>query len=389
MAFSKKTVRDIDLSGKRVLVRVDYNVPVDAHGKVQDDLRIRSGLPTLQYLIERDCRLVLMSHLGRPEGKPDPALSLRDAAGVLSKLLKQPVDFVDDCLKQPPADSRLALLENLRFYPEEEANDRAFAKKLAGNGEVYVDDAFGAVHRANASLAAITEFLPAVAGLLLEHEVDTITDAVEHPKQPLIIVLGGAKIADKIELIDNFLPRAGAFLIGGAMANTFLAAAGRAIGKSKYDADGVSEAKRIVEHARRRGVKILLPEADVVVGQSSQDAAGAVKPLEALSDSDMILDIGPESLAVFRAETDKAGTVIWNGTLGMTEFAPFAKGSRHFAESLARSKAEVIIGGGDTAGFIDQIGMLDKFTHVSTGGGASLELMAGKTLPGVAALLDK
>ncbi len=390
MAFNKQTIKDIDIAGKRVLVRVDYNVPLGNNGEILDNLRIKASLPTLNYLLDKGCRLVLMSHLGRPEGKKDLKFSLRNVVTALSKELKKSVEFVDDCLKPTDPNAEISLLENVRFYPEEEANDSDFAAKLAKNGDVYVDDAFGVVHHPGASLVAITKILPSVAGLLLESEITAITTAIDDPDHPFVAVLGGAKISDKIELIDNLMSKVDRLLVGGAMANTFLAAKGLAIGKSKFEPDDIDVAQRIMESAGDKKVEIFLPDIDTVVGSTLTPEEprrivymGAVKPTE------LILDIGPESLAKFENAIKDAKTIIWNGTLGMTELPQFAVGSQQFALELAARKATIIIGGGDTSGFIHHIGMADKFTLVSTGGGVALELMAGKKLEAVEALPDK
>lgn len=393
MAFTKQTIEDASVAGKTVLLRADYNVPLD-DGEITDDLRIKSNLPTLKYLLEHGAAVVICSHLGRPEGKVDPSFSLKPVAAHLQKLMNMPVQFVDDCIgaeaQKPRRPGEIVLLENLRFYPEEELNDTAFAQKLASGKDLYVDDAFGVVHHPAASLVAVTQYLPSVAGYLLQKEVTIITEAMERPAHPFVAVMGGAKISDKIELIEAFLNKVDILLIGGAMANTFFAATDMPIGKSKYDPDDIEEARRLVKLAADKGVKLLLPTKDAVVAPDpDKPEAKQTIDLVGISEDDMILDIGPQSLKEFNQALAGAKTIIWNGTIGVTEVEAFANGSRDLANAIASSGATTIVGGGDTAGFIDEIGMLEDFTHVSTGGGASLELMAGKKLPGVEALLDK
>ena len=403
--FHKLTVRDIPLDGKTVLVRADYNVPLEKDGSIADDFRVRSSLPTLQYLLDRGCKVVVMSHLGRPEGR-DASCSLKVVASRLSQLLGQPVTFVDDCkgekvrmaVKQTPK-KRIILLENLRYYKEEEENDREFAKAIAKSSiaDYFVQDGFGVVHRAHASTSAITHCLPSVGGLLLEREVSTILGAMKHPKHPLVAVLGGAKVSDKLPLIGALEPIADTFVIGGAMANTFLAAAGVDMGASKYETDQTDHIKTIYKKAADKVGSdklhryIMLPT-DVAVAKAP-DAAAKRKcvNIRGLAPDDMALDIGDDTTEKYVQAIEKAKTVIWNGTMGFAELPEFAHGSARVAMALATHPNIVsIIGGGDTADFAlhwdsKQGG---SFTHVSTGGGASLELMAGEKLPGVEALLD-
>ena len=403
--FFKQTIRDVPLEGKTVLLRADYNVPLEEDGSIADDFRIRSSLPTIEYLLEARCKVVIISHLGRPEGKREQKFSLAPVAERLSQLVDAPVRFVDDCIgdkarmavKKAPAVS-VVLLENLRFYAEEEANNQAFAKQLAksSNARYFVEDGFGVVHRAHASTAAITMELPSVAGLLLEKEYRTITGAMRQPDRPLVAVLGGAKVSDKIELVEALEPIADKLLIGGAMANTFLAARGTAIGTSKHEADQDAEVAKIYDVARKKagetGVDdfIELPT-DVVVASSPDDEQVRTVPIGAIAENDMALDIGPQTIDSYTSIIANAATVIWNGTLGYAEKDQFAHGSARVALELAtHPDITSIIGGGDTADFVlhwdSRSG--DSFTHVSTGGGASLELMAGKKLPGVESLLD-
>ena len=403
--FSKMTVRDVPLDHQTVLVRADYNLPLDSKGVIEDDFRIRASIPTLQYLLDRHCKVVIISHLGRPDGKKDPKYTLEPAAQRLAELIRLPVRFVADCIgdrarmavKQSPRNG-LTVLENLRFYPGEEANDRDFAKKIvdASGARYFVQDGFGIVHRAHASTSAITEFLPSVAGLLLEREVTTITNAMEKPTRPLIAVLGGAKVNDKIGVIDAFIERADEVLIGGAMANTFLAANGLVMGESKVESEDFSIVERLYKDVKAKVGKadvdtfLKLPT-DVAVASTLDATERKVVDVAAVASGDMALDIGDKTIETYSDAVKRAGTVIWNGTLGLAENPIFAHGSARLALALATQKTTTsIIGGGDTADFAlkwDARGG-GSFTHVSTGGGASLELMAGEPLPGVDALLD-
>lgn len=389
--MNKQTVRDIDLAGKKVLLRVDYNVPLDG-GRVRDDFRVKASLPTLEYLLEQKCSIVLVSHLGRPEGKADPRFSLKPVAEILSSLLGKPVEFVPDTVgdqAKSAANSLLPggviLLENLRFDPREEAGDPEFAAALATLADIYVDDAFAAIHRSHASITGVAKLLPAVSGLLVEKEVTGITEALENPRRPLVGMIGGAKVSDKIEVIDNLLERVDTLIIGGAMANTFIAAQGHDVGKSVYEPDQAETAKRIMQSD-----KIVLP-IEMIAAASIDPPTGVheIHSIDQLKSDELITDVGKHSVNLFCQKIMSAGTVIWNGPFGLTEFKEFATGSLELAKCLAQSKAVSIIGGGDTAEFIDAAGLHDKFDLVSTGGGAALELMAGKTLPGIEALLDK
>jgi phosphoglycerate kinase len=389
--MNKLTVRDIDVKGKRVVVRVDYNVPVQ-NGRVGDPLRIQASFDTLNYLLEQECSLVLLSHLGEPKGAPDPKFSLEPVSKKASELLGRSIKFAPDCIGpevvkvaanlQP---GELMLCENVRFHQEELDNDDEFGQQLANLGEVYVNDAFAAVHRRQASLVAITQYLPSAAGLLVEKEVDTITQALEDPKRPLVAIVGGAKVSSKIEVLNNLLTKVNTILIGGAMANTFYAAQGLPVGKSLYEPDFEATAKEIVKAAQDKGVKLVLPQ--TVVVSKSLERPDRVRTLDVadVEDDDLIVDATPE----FADQLGRPGTVIWNGPVGVTEIAEFAKGSRQLAQAVINSGAQTIIGGGDTAAFVDQSGLADRFDWVSTGGGASLELMAGKELPGLAALPNK
>jgi phosphoglycerate kinase len=389
----KKTIRDIDVAGRRVFVRVDFNVPLD-QGRVTDDHRIAAALPTIACLLDHGAAVILASHLGRPKG-PDPALRMDPVAARLSELLGRPVRKLDDCVgpavssavrAMRPGD--VVLLENLRFHPEEEANDPAFARALAGLADVYVNDAFGTAHRAHASTAGIAAFLPAVAGLLMERELSYLGKVLEQPAQPLVVILGGKKVEDKIGVIRNLLRLCQTMLVGGGMCYTFLRATGARIGGSLCEEDRLDLARELMDEARRRDAGFLLP-VDVVAAQRIQaDAPTRVVDARAIPDGWVGVDIGPRTIATFDPPIVGAGTILWNGPMGVFEIPPFAGGTRAIARAVAQSCAESIVGGGDTAAAVEQFGYADKITHVSTGGGASLEFMEGRTLPGVAALQD-
>jgi phosphoglycerate kinase len=388
-----RTLDDLDLQGKRALVRVDYNVPLDKGGQITDDTRIRATLPTIRALLERGAAVVLMSHLGRPGGKPSPALSLRPAATRLSELLGRPVTMLADSVGPAveaavkalrPGD--VALLENLRFHAEEEANDPAFARQLAALGDVYVNDAFGAAHRAHASTEGVARLLPSAAGLLMLAEIEALSRVLHRPEPPVAIILGGAKISDKIGVIQNLLGRANAILIGGGMANTFLKAQGKVIGRSLVEDDKVPEAGRLLGEAEARGVTLALPVDVVTAPEISADAPRRTVPVDAVGADDMILDIGPETAKRFAAIIADAKTIVWNGPMGVFEVEPFAAGTRAVAQAVADSPAFSLVGGGDSVAAIEQAGLADRISHVSTGGGASLEFLEGQTLPGVKVL---
>lgn len=404
MTFFKRTIKDVPLDRKTVLVRADYNVPLTKEGKISDDLRIRASLPTLQYLKKHHAKVVIMSHLGRPEGR-DASQSLAPVAERLSELLKQDVIFVEDCIgdkvfqavKKAPANA-IILLENLRYYTEEEANDEKFAEKIAKStgARYFVQDGFGVVHRAHASTDAITHFIPSVSGLLLEREYVTITDAMKHPKRPLVAVMGGAKVSDKITVIEKFVDVADQIVIGGAMANTFLKYKGYHVGASKVEEgqEKVLDSIYTAAHHKSNGHAdnfIMLPADLAVAHEISDKATRRTIKLGEVTEKDIILDIGDEAIENVARVVAEAKTVIWNGTLGYAELPEFAHGSARLALQLASHPATTsIIGGGDTADFVlkwDGNGG-ESFTHVSTGGGASLELMSGKKLPGIESLLD-
>ena len=390
--FNKKTVRDIDVRGKRVLVRVDFNVPLK-DGKVMDDTRIRAALPTLNYLLDRDASLVLCSHLGRPKGKVDPALSLKPVAAHLESLLGKPVAFAEDCIG-PVAEAAakalpkggVLLLENTRFHPEEKKNDPEMARQLAALAELYVNDAFGSAHRAHASTEGVAKFLPAVAGLLMEKELRYLGETVAHPQQPFIAILGGAKISDKIGVIQNLLQKAETILIGGGMANTFFKAQGYPVGDSLVEDDALETARQLIQSA---GTRLRLPVDVVIADDFRADAASRVMEMAPIPDGWRILDIGAETVAAYAKTIAKAKTIVWNGPMGVFEFPAFAKGTFGIARAVAEADAVSIVGGGESVAAIRQSGLADSITHISTGGGASLEMLEGKTLPGVAALDDK
>jgi len=391
-AMENKTIRDITVAGKKVIVRVDFNVPLEA-GRVADDTRIRAALPTIEYLVERGAAVILMSHLGRPKGKVVKELRLDPVATRLSELLGKRVRKLDDCVGpevkaaakalQP---GEVLLLENLRFHAGERANDSAFAKELANLGDIYVNDAFGAAHRAHASTSGIADHLPAVAGLLMEREITFLSRALESPEHPFVAILGGAKISDKIGVIANLLGKVEALLIGGGMANTFLLAQGCEVGDSLVEQDSVATAERLLKEG---GDRLVLP-ADVVIADAfSAEANSRLVEASQVPTGWRILDIGPRTVELFRARLVGARTVVWNGPMGVFEFEPYAAGTRAIARALADIEATTIIGGGDSVAAIEQAGLADKMTHMSTGGGASLEFLQGKELPGIAALDDK
>ncbi|MBI4757533.1 MAG: phosphoglycerate kinase [Chloroflexi bacterium] len=395
--MNKKTVRDVDVHAKRVLVRVDFNVPLDkATGAIADDTRIVAALPTLSYLRAQGARVILCSHLGRPDGKVVEGLRLGSVGQRLSELLGVPVFKMDDCIGEAVTraafsleNGQVLLLENLRFHPEEEANDPAFARDLASLAEVFVNDAFGTAHRAHASTEGVTHYLPSVAGFLMEREIDYLGRAMENPARPFAAIIGGAKVSDKIKVLDNLVSKVNVLLIGGGMANTFLKAQGCQVGQSLVENDRLEVAAAIRSKAQERGVKLGLP-VDVVVGDRfAAEALSKVVSVEAVPADWRILDIGPKTIELFRGMLMGCKTVVWNGPMGVFEFPRFAQGTRAVAQMLAASDAVTIIGGGDSAAAVESLGLADRMTHISTGGGASLEFLEGKVLPGVAALNDK
>ena len=374
-----RTVRDLPVESARVLVRADLNVPLDGT-RIADDSRIRAALPTIRYLRERSADVVVCSHLGRPKGAPDPALSLRPVAVRLSQLLGEPVAFGDE-------EGPLRLLENLRFDPRETKNDPEMAAELAALADLYVNDAFGAAHRAHASTEAVAHLLPSGAGLLLEAELTAFRRLLDAPEHPFVVVIGGVKVADKIGVIDRFTHLADAILIGGAMAFTFFAAQGKGVGASRHeDAEGQETARRALADAAERGCELVLPADVVCADRFAADAAIRTVAADAIPDGWMGLDIGPETVATYAERLRGARTIFWNGPMGVFEFEPFARGTLAVAEAVAESDAVSVVGGGDSVAAVNVAGVADRITHVSTGGGAALELVEGKTLPGVAAL---
>lgn len=390
--MQKKTIRDIDISNKRVLVRVDFNVPLE-HGTISDDTRIRAALPTLEYLLERQTSLVLCSHLGRPKGKPNPDYSLVPAAERLSQLINRSVQMASDCVGSAVKDQaaslspgQILLLENLRFHAEEEANDVRFSLELASLADVYVNDAFGSAHRAHASTTGVAAAVPAVAGFLMERELNFLGSALAAPKQPFVAILGGSKVSDKIGVMEQLLNTVDALLVGGGMANTFFKAQGKTIGKSLVEEDKLDVARSLIQKGKD---KLILPEDVIIADQFAADAQKRAVSADAVPAEWRILDIGPQTIARFQSTLKNAQTVIWNGPMGVFEMDLFAVGTLAIADALASlTNATTIIGGGDSAAAVEQSGLANKITHISTGGGASLEFLEGKELPGVAALLD-
>lgn len=380
-----RTLGSLELAGKTVLLRTDYNVPIK-DGKVHDDFRIRASLPTIEYLLKNNCRIIIASHLGRPEGKVEAEFSLRPVAQRLTDLLRKKISFVQTLASAKSTDAQIVMLENLRFDAREEANDTGFAKELAALADVYVDDAFAVIHRAHASVVGVTKLLPSAAGLLVQAEVTALRDVLTEPAKPFLAIAGGAKVVDKIELLEQLIAKASTLFVGGAMANTFLASQGISIGASKFEQDELAEAKRLLAKARRNNVRVILPS-DVVVAKTIE--AGAEYRAINLSDidaDDIIVDIGVKTIKVALDSIKAGGTVLWNGPLGVDEIPEFAKGTLRLARGIIASKAHSVIGGGDTADVLDRAGLHKKFSFVSTGGGAALELLAGKELPGLVAL---
>jgi len=392
----KRTVEDIDVADKRVLVRVDFNVPLNPDGTISDDSRIQACLPTINYLIEKHARVIVCSHLGRPKGKVVEGLKLAPVAKRLSELLGKPVEAATDCIGPDVEaavaslqDGEVILLENLRFYAEEEANDRDFARALARLADVYVDDAFGASHRAHASVVGVAEYLPAVAGFLMEKELKALSSTLENPRRPFAAIIGGAKVAGKLGILENIIGKVDALLIGGGMVATFLKSKGHEVGASMVEDDKLDYIEQLTSRAKSLGVRLLLPQDVIVAEKLEAGFSPRVVPAEEIPAGWVIADIGPRTIEEFSRELKKCRTVVWNGPMGMFEIPQFAQGTCTLAKVLADLEATTVVGGGSTAEAVVEMGLADKMSHVSTGGGASLKFLEGKVLPGVAVLQDK
>jgi phosphoglycerate kinase len=390
----KESIRNVEVAGKRVLVRVDFNVPIHG-GKITDDTRIRAAVPTIRYLLDHHAAIILASHLGRPQGQVREEMRLAPVAARLEDILGVPVRVAPDsvgaettALAHALQPGEVLMLENVRFHPEEEANDAGYARGLADLADLYVDDAFGSAHRAHASTEGITHFLPSVAGFLMEGELSALGSVINSPVRPLVAIIGGAKISSKIGVLTNLLDVADSFLIGGGMANTLLRAQGHEVGDSLIERDKLVEARSFLDAARSRGREVTLPRDVVIVREVSVQAEYRTVAIEDITSGWKIVDIGSETVKEFGDLIDHAGTVVWNGPMGIFELEPFASGTRAVAEALARSNARSIVGGGDSVAAVEQAGLADRMTHISTGGGASLEFLEGRTLPGVASLQD-
>ncbi len=395
--MNKKTIKDIDVQGKKVLVRCDFNVPIDGEtGEITDNRRIRGALPTIKYLLDNNAKVILCSHLGRPKGEVNPKYSLKPVAEELSKLLEKPVTLAKDVIGEDAEnltsnikEGELVLLENVRFHKEEEKNDPEFAKKLASFAEIYVNDAFGTAHRAHGSTAGVADYLPAVSGFLIEKELEFLGSALENPERPFVAILGGAKVSDKIGVIENLLEKVDTLIIGGGMAYTFYKAQGHSIGTSICEEDKLELATSLLEKAKQKGVNLILPVDNHVASEYSNEAEDKFVNSTEIPNDFMGLDIGPKTIETFKDAIKGAKTVLWNGPLGVTEFSKFAEGTRAIATALAESEAVTVIGGGDSAAAVEKMGLADKMTHISTGGGASLEFLEGKALPGIDCLNNK
>ena len=395
--MNKKTIKDIDVNNKKVLVRCDFNVPLDGEtGEITDNRRIRAALPTIQYLLDNNAKVILCSHLGRPKGEVNEKYSLKPVALELSKLLGREVKLAHDVIGEDAEnltssmkEGEIVLLENVRFHKEEEKNEPEFAKKLASFAEIYVNDAFGTAHRAHASTEGVSHYLPAVSGFLIEKELEFLGKALENPERPFVAILGGAKVSDKIGVIENLLEKVDTLIIGGGMAYTFLKAQGNNIGKSLCEEDKIDLAKIILEKAQEKGVKLILPVDNHVAIEYSNEAEDRFVASTEIPEEYMGLDIGPETIELFKSIVKDAKTVLWNGPLGVCEFEKYEVGTKAVAEMLSQSNAVTVIGGGDSAAAIEKLGLADKMTHISTGGGASLEFLEGKVLPGIACLGEK
>ena len=394
--MAKKTVRDIDAHGKKVLVRVDFNVPLNEKKEITDDTRIAAALPTIQYLLQSHAKVILCSHLGRPKGVVNPDFSLSYIVERLEKITGTKVIFAKDCIGAEAEaavaaakEGQIVLLENLRFHKEETDNNPEFAEKLASLAEIFVNDAFGSAHRAHASTEGVTHYLPSVAGLLIEKELEFLGGALDNPERPFIAILGGAKVTDKIGVIENLMKKVDCLIIGGGMAHTFVKAQGFEIGTSLFDEATLETAKKIIADAKLKGIKILFPVDYVVASEFAASSQPYIVPVEAIPPDKMALDIGPSTRMLFATEIKQAKTIIWNGPMGVFEFPAFAAGTKAIAQAMADAQGITIIGGGDSAAAVKKMGFADKMTHISTGGGASLEFLEGKELPGIAALNEK
>lgn len=394
--MNKMSIEDMDIKGKKVIARVDFNVPLDENGNVTDDKRIRGALPTIKYIIENGGKLILVSHLGRPKNGPEAKFSMKPAAERLSQLLGKEVILAADVIGEDAKakaenlkEGEILMLENVRFHKEETKNDPEFAKELASMADVFCNDAFGTAHRAHASTAGLADYLPSCCGFLIKKELDVMGKALENPERPFVAILGGAKVSDKISVIENLLDKVDTLIIGGGMAYTFFKAKGHSVGTSICEDDKVELAKSLLKKAEEKNVNMLLPVDTVVGKEFKADTEYKVVPTNSIPDSWMGLDIGPETIEKFSEAIKGAKTVVWNGPMGVFEFENFAVGTKKIAEALAQSGATSIVGGGDSAAAVEQLGFADKITHISTGGGASLEFLEGKELPGIAVLNEK
>lgn len=395
--MNKKTIRDIDLKGKKVFVRCDFNVPLDENGNITDNRRIVAALPTIKYLLDQNCKIILASHLGRPQGEVNPKFSLKPVATELSKLLGKEVKLAEDVvgpsakeLTSNLKEGEIVLLENVRFDAREEKNDESLSKEFATMAEVFVNDAFGTAHRAHSSTAGVAEFLPAVSGFLIEKELEFLGSALENPQRPFVAILGGAKVSDKLGVIEALLEKVDKLIIGGGMAYTFFKSIGYSVGKSICELDKLDLAQGLINKAKERNVKLVLPIDNVIAKEIVPDAENKVIDSDNIPEDWEGLDIGPKTVELFKEELKDAKTIVWNGPVGFSEYEIFANGTRSIAQALAEKEdAVTIIGGGDSAAAIEKMGLSDKMTHISTGGGASLEFLEGKKLPGIECLLDK
>ncbi|MEN6349177.1 MAG: phosphoglycerate kinase [Syntrophomonas sp.] len=391
-----RSIREAELKGKKILMRVDFNVPMDKNLEIIDDTKMQAALPTIEYILSQGGRLILMSHLGRPKGKPEEQYSLKKVALRLATLINKKVSIAPDCIgpetramadKLQPGE--VLLLENVRFYPGEEKNDPEFSKQLASLGDIFVNDAFGSAHRAHSSTAGIADFIPSYAGFLMEKEVEMLENVLEHPESPRMAILGGAKVSDKLGLIANLLDKMDIILIGGGMANTFLKAQGKNIGKSIYEKDLVEEARQLLDKAQAKNVQLMLPQDVVVAEEIKAEAACQTVSVDNVPEGTMILDIGPRTIELFTQAVKKARTIVWNGPVGVYEYKNFARGTEEITRAIASSSAVSVIGGGDSAVVAHNLGLESQITHISTGGGATLEFLEGLKLPGVQACEDR